>query len=142
MKHQKQIPLGIKLLSIFGLIVGGLVVLFGMAFTSLGFFGPSNVEQADWFLPVVMAFSAIFGIIFLLFGLFIIFVARALWKGKNWARILVVIFSVLGAIPIIAMIFGAESVQLGLNAIFGPIVNLLVAGYLLFNKKAKEFFSK
>ena len=64
-------------------------------------------------------------------GIFLFFVARNLWKGRKWARLIVMIISVLG----ILASFGSLSPP-------GIIINLFIAGYLLFSKRAKEAFSQ
>jgi len=64
------------------------------------------------------------------------FVARGLWKGQNWARIIEIIFAIIGGlIAILAVLSGniGSTINLGING--------LIAWYLLFDKKVKKFFS-
>lgn len=83
---------------------------------------------------------------------FLYFVARALWKGRNWARITVIVISTLSfAIPAWIMVAGFPwSIMLiaergilpFLPFLFGPIINVFIAAYLLFNKQVKEAFTQ
>ena len=66
------------------------------------------------------------------------FIARGLWKGKNWARILVIIFAILNFIIGIMFLVKMDIS----NGITNLLPGGLIAGYLLFSTKVKEFFSK
>ncbi len=58
-----------------------------------------------------------------------------LMKGKNWARIITIFFSILNIISGLTMV-----VMESILAFFGVIIGLIVAGYLLFSNSAKSFF--
>ncbi len=64
------------------------------------------------------------------------FIGRGIWKGKNWARIIVIVFSAIG---ILFSLFGAFARNT--IAIIGLIVNIAIGGYLLLSKEAKSAFS-
>lgn len=140
----KTVPTGVKVISVLFYIGAGftilgaiLFILFGGIFASL--FGLSG-----------MSFT-LFGIVLLILGVFEIFLARGLWKGRNWARIVVIIELGVGIIAAIIMFISSISLA-GLSgssglimAVFYFIVELaidgLIGGYLLFSQKVKEAFS-
>ena len=93
------------------------------------------------------------------FSALFFFMGRGLWRNENWARIVTITFSILSIIWFILIItigtavfkyIGFSSTRgLGkilLSSIIPSIslilVNGFIAGYLLFNKKAKEIFQK
>ena len=77
------------------------------------------------------------GVVMLFFGILNFFVGRGLWKGKNWARIFVIIFAVLGIIVAVYLVIKGSFVQ----GISDLLVSGLIAGYLLFSSKVKEAFA-
>jgi uncharacterized membrane protein len=110
-KRVKLIPIPVKIISI-------LFLLFGVI----------------QFLTVVFYFSsellALSGILSMVLGWF-------LWKGKNWARILIIIMSILGVFDSGMSIFKGENVAIK----FIPLLFYsLIGGYLFFNKKVKKAF--
>ena len=70
-----------------------------------------------------------FGIIFLLLSLIDYLLGKALWNGKNWARIVMLVLSALGIITSIVPF---------------DLVNIVIGGliiwYLGFNKTAIAYF--
>lgn len=140
---QKQIPVGVKIISVLDWIGAVIMILAGLLFIGLGIFsfggGASSIErleQAGGLFAFLGAFALIGGIILLGLGIFYIFVARGLWKGRNWARIAQIIFACIG---MMFAIFGL--IQLKFGNIFSLVISCLIAGYLLFSKKVKEAFS-
>lgn len=77
------------------------------------------------------------GIVFLALGVFGFFIARGLWKGKNWTRVIVIIFSALGALWAIFFIVQGSII----NGVINLLVNGFIGGYLLFSKNVKEAFA-
>ncbi|MBX4196622.1 hypothetical protein KW805_03465 [Candidatus Pacearchaeota archaeon] len=131
-------PLGVKILTILSYIGSGLAILFGLllavggsAFSSLATQIPESARA------LVGAGLAVFGIILILFGALGIWIARKFWNGKNWARILYIIFAILGALGALVNLFQGH---------FGSIVKLAIDGfiawYLLYNKEIKAYFRR
>ena len=84
--------------------------------------------------------TSIFVMGFLFIGLAVLnfFVARDLWRLKNWARIVAVIIALVGSTAqIYNMISGATIMQ-----IINLTINIFVIGYLVFFQEAKEAFKK
>ena len=126
----------VKVICILGYVGSGLTILMGI----LMFFGGAILSLLVPMLPqigeqisgaLVGAAIVIAAIVTILLGLFSLFVFLSLWKHKNWARVILIIFSVLGAIS-------------GLFSLPGGIVGLIVWGgifYLLaLNKDVKALF--
>ena len=108
------------------------IAILGIIFTVIG------VIAALFFIGIFLMGS---GKAILLAGLPVvalsIWIGISLYKGKNWARILYIIF----------MGFGVLSAVLGLvrnepGVLFGLIINLAVGGYLLLNKNVKAAFKR
>lgn len=138
MSKNKEIPTLVKVLAILSYIGAGLCLLTipililwgGLISSALGVFG--SVFSA------LGASIVVWGVIMLLVGAVLsFFIGRGLWKGKNWARILEIVFSAL------AILSGLYNMITG-SASFMGIVNVLISGaiggYLLFNKEAKAYF--
>jgi len=126
-------PVGVKIISIFFILIGIVVLIEALGFFVFG--GP------------------IFATALSLTGILYVILARIVWKGENWGRIIVIIISL---IAFIIWVFNLDSIlsyslrdylflitTLSLYSIWYifAVVYALIAGYLLFNKKAKEFFS-
>lgn len=127
-KGLKAIPTGVKVIYIFyyiGAVVGLLtgLLMSGMLGAFLG--GAIGIIFA-----VVIIFSSIVSFI----------IARGLQKGKNWARILAIIFSALAFFSTLGeAIFGSASL---LASLISLIISGTIAGYLTFSKKVKEAFKE
>ena len=77
------------------------------------------------------------GILFLAFAVLGFFLGRGLWKGQNWARIVVIIFAVIGVISGIITLIGGD-----FSSIIGLVINGLIGWYLIFNANVKQAFGK
>lgn len=128
----KEIPTGVKILSILSYIGAVFTLLAGLAMIfvadSILNLIPSGVLSSIGITLTgsIMVFA---GIVCILFGLLDYFVGRGLWNGKNWARILVLVFSVLSVVSSIVPF------DLGSLVIGGVII-----WYLGFNENAKSYF--
>lgn len=132
-----EVPTLVKILAIFGYIgsgmtiLGGLLLLFGgfLFSTILSLIIPASVLNVFNF--------TVFSILVIAFGVLGIFIERGLWKGKNWARILTIVFGSIGIIVSLISIATGNFMNL-----INLIVEGAIVGYLLFNKKVKEAFKK
>jgi len=125
----KGVPTGVKIISVlyyigavFSLIAGIVAFAGGAFFTTV--------------LPKFIAgIAAIAGIVFIILAVLGFFIARGLWKGQNWARILAIVFAILGVISaLIAIISG------GYQGIVSLVINAIIGYYLWFNKGVKAAF--
>ena len=141
---KKDVPGLVKAISVFyyilsiSAIIGG--ILFIAGFSSLYFYLFLIVTL---FLGIIFSFLVILSsvpIAFLITGIFLFFVARGIWKGRNWARISIIIVSAL--LIIYAMAYVLTAIP-GITISVSPIhiINLFIIFYLLFSKRVKEAFS-
>ena len=133
MENKNDIPAGVKTISILFLLSS----LGGLIFASIYFFltiyrGLDSSNVTYLLLPLALILIGIFGV----------FTSINLWKGRNWARILTMIFlPILSLIPSYMFAFGAGfsgnmTMYYFIIALY-IIVNIWIIIYL---KKAKEFF--
>ena len=136
----KTVPGGLKFLSVLYYIGGALDIIFGILFLfGAGFVG-SIVSQIPFFAALgggFLALTAVLGIVFILLGVLGIFVGRGLWKLQNWARIVALIFAVLGVLMALSSLFQGGVV----GGIFWLIIHGLIGWYLGFNKPVKALFA-
>ncbi len=129
--------LWVKIIAIMGFIgaalglIGGLMMLFGGTFiTSLMPTFDQSLESIGG-AAVLTAVFVISGILAIALSIFAFIVALNLWKHKNWARIVEIVFAVLGIVS-------------GITTFPWGIVNLIINGgilYLLaFNKNVIKLF--
>jgi len=124
----------VKIISILGYVGAGLGILMSLLLLFGGSFilGVLPLEGMPQLLGALAgAFIIVIAILLLAFSIFWIFVSRALWNHKNWARIVVIVFAVLG-------ILGS------LSTIPSGILSLLIDGaivyFLGFDEKVKGLF--
>lgn len=139
-KHKKssnkkgEIPFGIKIISIYYYISGALSIILWLLIIFAGRMmgGIIGMENFPFSLFLIS------GIIGVIMGIFTIFVGSNLRKRKNWAKIVVIIFSLMG-------IIGGINILIQ-NYIILSIISLAISSpilfYLSFSKKSKEFFGK
>lgn len=125
-----EAPTGVKVISVLFYIEAVLSVILAIVAFVAG-----NV-LANMGIPFVTALGVGLGIILLIWAVLTFFIGRGLWKGQSWARILAIVFAVLGLIGSIS--------SLASGVILSGIVGLLVSGaigwYLIFCKQVKTFF--
>jgi hypothetical protein len=149
-KASSAMPLGVKIISIFTYVLSFLLVVMSIFLFGAG--ALLNQTDAQELIKLFVEDSTasttiasdvtlgifIGGVVFLIFGVFMFYVGRSLWKGKNWARIILVIFFGLGFVGALADIL-VGSVLINLPDL---IIDGFIAGYLLFNNSVRAAFSK
>ena len=139
----KEIPVEIKIISILTWIFAIPLTFIGLISLVLGirkYFVDTNIMIWNYSIP--------FGIIYLIIGSLIIFTGKGLWKGKNWARITEVIFSILLIICLLLFNLsfflnpfrGDFNYILIILSLLLIIVPLFIGIYLLFDQKVKKYF--
>jgi len=116
------------------LVVGGIVggsIISGLEIDTLLEYSAEQNQIDAYLIPIILGSLVVGGLIVIAFGIFQIFIARGLWKGRNWARIVVIILMVIGFLGALA----------GID-IFTLIITGLIGGYLWFGKGPKAAFSK
>jgi hypothetical protein len=111
----------------FGILLG-LILLFGGSFI-LGMLPMVEISQVLG--ALAGAFIIVLAVMTIAFSIFWIFVSRALWYHKNWARIIFIVFAAIGAVN-------------SLMTLPAGILSLLIDGaivyFLGFDQKVKSLF--
>jgi len=131
--RSSRVPTGAKVISV-------VYYLFAVAFLVGGigvFIGSSILSQVLESLgPFAAVAGTVAGTVLILLSILHFFIARGLWTGANWARIVAIIFAAIGV---------ASSLSSIITGNFGSIVtlaiHLIVGGYLLLNKRVKATFN-
>ncbi|MBT4257796.1 hypothetical protein HOD88_01265 [archaeon] len=137
MNEEQQIPTKVKLISALyylgaiGMILFGAILFF--AAESINF-AINQISTLSFLKEIGIIFA---GVIMIIYGVFLFFIGRKLEKGKNWARIIVIIIAILSLLN--NLIFSV--VQGHLPNIINLVIDGLIAGYLLFNTEVKEIFA-
>jgi hypothetical protein len=135
-------PLGVKIISVLHYILTGIYALFGIFIIIYSKSLATNIADSASLLSSDVAGITVILIIFSVFligvGVLEFFVARGLWRVKQWARILAIILAILGTVSAIYSLI--------VNFKYSQIVQLLIDSaigiYLLFSEEVKEAFKK
>ncbi len=151
-KTKSNAPTIVKLISVFHYLRAGLYVIVGILLivlsgfiikqitglgeTTLGLNEIEGIQQLDE--SILKTSIIILGIIFIGMSILNFFVARDLWKLKNWARFVAIALAALGGLTqMYNMISGAALTQ-----IINLSINIFIIGYLGFFQEAKDAFNK
>lgn len=134
-KPKLGVPVGVKIISVLYYIAAVVLIILGIAL----FGGAGLVGYLASKIPFIAVLGsgiiAVAGIIVILLAVLSFFIARGLWKGKQWARIIVIIFAILGFISAIISLL-----KLDFSVIGSLVINGLIGGYLLFSENVKKAF--
>lgn len=128
---KSTMPVGVKVLSVLSYI-GALLLLIAGIFLLIGSgFIASMISTAFPTLSILGTGLFIFlGILFILWAVLDYFIGRGLWRGQNWARILLIVLSALSLV---------SSLTNPLENIVGIIINAVIIWYLGFSDAKKAF---
>jgi hypothetical protein len=131
---KKQAITVVKIISILGYIGAGLGILSGIILLFGGAFIAGMMPLAD--IPaltgaLIGAAITVLSIVIILFSIFCIFLARALWNHKKWARIVFIVFSV---IAILANLFSLPA------GVIGVVINGFIVYFLAFDTQVMKLF--
>jgi hypothetical protein len=137
----KEVPTIVKIISILNYIGAGFAGLVAvMLFVGSGFLGTLLASiPALATIPYLSLIGTLGSALFIFAGIMLLgmavlsfFMARGLWRGKNWARIVQIVFCCFGILT--------GLISLSLASIVPLAVNGAIAGYLIFNKEVKKVF--
>lgn len=101
--------------------------------------GPLAIGALFFIGGEISIIAGMFAIPILIFSALSFSIGRGLYRAKNWARILSIILGIGSLFWGIALISrDGLSVSMSINT----VLNLLITGYLLFNKEVKAVFAK
>lgn len=129
-KKTKEAPIGVKILAILSYIGAVLFLISGVAMLFGGSFLANIFGIASLGFGLVLAAIVMFA-----FAVLDYFVGKGLWKGQNWARILIIVFAILGFVSALFSLFKGN-----FGSIFALVIDGLIAWYLLLHKEVKKFF--
>lgn len=126
------VPTGVKVIAILKYLFAALLLILSLAL----FLGSSGAVAVVQSLIPISGSAVLFGAIVLILAVINYLVAKGLWSAQNWARIFVIVVSVLLVVSaIMALIKGQPAAIIDL-AVFG-----LIGGYLWFNSGVKAAFT-
>ncbi len=134
----KEIPIGVKIISIVYQVAAAFLALVAVML----FVGSGSIVSYFDKIPILSIIGTVgaglfifAGVMCLIFGILNFFIGRGLWKTKNWARVLVIIFSCIG------VIIGLTSLaRLSFGGIVQLVISGFIGGYLIFSKEVKKAF--
>jgi hypothetical protein len=129
---KKTAELVVKIISILGYIGAAFSILAGIVMLFGGTFMASLLMSGTNYAAFVGALAVVIAIIMIVVGVLAIFVSKALWQHKNWARIVVVIFSALGVL--------SSLVSIMRGGIVGLIIDGAILYFLAFDKTVIHLF--
>ncbi len=129
-------PLGIAIIAILGILMGIIVLLGSLAAIGLSaLIGLAFLTEPGG-LPVpaavISALGTLFGIVLLIVAIIILIVSRGLWIGSNWARVLMLILLIIGAISSAWAIWGLYEAAAVLAEYTSTVVSLLVELFFIY----------
>ena len=140
--QKKTAPLGVKIISILNWI-GAVSLLLG-AFVVMvpGFLTMMSGEEGAMLTGIILV---VLGLMWVVFGIFVMVIARGLWKGKNWTRITEIVLGGLGILNAFWTLISPRGDKLITTIIISVgilLVDGIIVAYLMFNNKVKTFFKK
>lgn len=138
-KMQSGTPGWVKAISIWYYIGAAFLALLGLAMILGGsFLGTllSTVPGAEAVSSALIGgVIIVVGVIVLGIAVLYFFIGKGLWKGKNWARIVAIVFAALGFLGSISSLISGN-----ISSIVMLVIDGFIAWYLIFSKEAKAFF--
>jgi hypothetical protein len=132
-----QATMIVKIISVYEYIMAGiifgLILVFARQFV-LKMLPIANIPQVSGPVSVEVLIGraiVLMGVMLIALGIFGIFLARALWNHKNWARIVIIVFSSMG---VLSALFSLPS------GIFGLIISGGIVYFLGFDKNVIALF--
>jgi hypothetical protein len=154
-KVERAAPTGVKIISVLEYISSAVFILMGVLLLIVGIVinaDPtkiqlpnevlSNFPDMGSFLVYLGPLLIALGVVLMLLSILSFFVAYGLWKGKNWARIMEIVFSVFFFVSAFFSLFRGENFGDFFSSLLNLVFSGAIGGYLLFNKKAKKFFGR
>lgn len=81
--------------------------------------------------PLILGSVVLGGLLLIILGVFEIYVAKGLWSGKNWARLVTIVVSIVWLISAL--------IQFDIIAV---VVSILILGLLMLSRSARAHFGK
>ena len=133
----KNMPQGVKIISILYYVAAAIYLLMGiLLIAGGGVLSSLNLEGSmPWLAALGGGLLVLGGVIAIAFGVLDFFIAKNLNKGKEWARIIVIVFSVIGFVSALMSLIGGSA-----GSIISLALNGWIGWYLWLNKETKKYF--
>jgi len=132
-KEGRNIPIGVRIISVIYYVGACLLGILGL----IAFVLAGSGQVIPEFMVTGVLGTAVLGVVFIGLGALYYFIGRALWKGRKWAKVLVLILTIVSIIDELITLFTAG---FSVIIIIMMIVNIAILYYLVFDKKSKAFF--
>ena len=116
-------PTGVTIIAILNALGGVLCLLAGLMFLAMPGMLPAGMYGMSGMLGMVIG---VMGIVMVVCGVLSLVIAYGLWTLKNWARLLVIVFSALGIASNLVSIAGGM-----MHAVVGIAINAVVIWYMM-----------
>ena len=133
--ENKEVPTGVKIISVLQYIIGSFGIIFGLMYIQDAYQWGFSTNDLFGLLGIL---GLVLGIIMLILGILRIFIGRGLWKARRWARIAVIVITI---IEVLFLIYFLTYLLPNPIILIYIMVNLVIGVYLLFGKRVKEAFS-
>jgi len=130
----KKKPLGLKIIIIIYLFASILYLVIGI----LSITSQNLISQIPDFNTTALPNGQVFliiSILFIILSIFVFFIVLGLLKNQQWSRISLIVINILNIIGGIISLTNGDFLSL-INLTF----NLVIAIYLIFNKKVKKIY--
>lgn len=131
-KKDKKMPTLVKVISVLYYIGAALGLIFGILLIAGAGIIDLILEQMPELAALGASVFVLIGVLLIILSVVDFFVARGLWHGRNWARIVVIVFCVLGFLT------GVTNIA---SNWFNIIVDLAIGLYFYLNKEVKKAFA-
>ena len=129
-----EVPTGVKVISVLYYIGAAFELLVAI----LLFVGAGTIASK---IPVIGAIGAglfaVLGVVLIGIAVLSFFIGRGLWRAQKWARIVAVIFSVIG---VLFAVLGMVQGKIASNVI-SLVISAAIGGYLWFSSEVKTAFA-
>ncbi|HEY3420166.1 MAG TPA: DUF2127 domain-containing protein [Methanomassiliicoccales archaeon] len=137
-------PVGVTILAILQILGGVLELILALGFFLLAaLINVTDIRNRigtsvpDWVINNAPVFFGVLGLLFLIMAIISLVLAWAFLKGKNWARMLAIVFLVLSIIGnAIGIIGGTSLITVAISILF----SLFIVWYL-FRPNVKQWFT-
>jgi uncharacterized membrane protein (DUF2068 family) len=116
-------PTGVTIIAILNALGGVLCLLAGLMFLAMPGMLPAGMYGMSGMLGMEIG---VMGIVMVVCGVLSLVIAYGLWTLKNWARLLVIVFSALGIASNLVSIAGGM-----MHAVVGIAINAVVIWYMM-----------
>ena len=137
-------PLGVTILAILEILGGILELILALGFFAIAaLINVPDIRQRigtsvpDWVVNNAPVFFGALGVFFLIMAIVSLLLAWAFLKGKNWARLLAIIFLVLSIIGNLIGVLGGVSL---ITVAISILLPLIIVWYL-FRPNVKQWFT-